>query len=485
MRTRWLKFATHGLLPFVAAIWLVMLVPYVAAATASELLEKAIYTEETVGNVDEAMKLYEQVIADGKSAEQAAAQAQYRLALCHLKKNQESQATAAFESLIKNYPNEAELVAKAQEHLPSKLELAAAPWKSGERLQLNMKLPTGLDIGTMFYMVDAEKHEGKDVWRCSSRGIVTANDAISYSEVLCDKESFAPISSVWKHSMLGEAEATYKDNKAVIKVSNKDEPFTIAYTPPAFDNEQAAELFRRLPLEVGYKTTLTIITSLGGSKIDLPVSVVETETVKVQAGTFECFKIELGVVNQTFWISADEHRYIVKFAAGGVTAELVKVAQAETGKAEKLSGENFSLTLPAGWLSYMPGDGGKKEKREGIYLLDPKADARTELNVRPKESLKEDQTSTKSWTESYLAKMKSVYGDIQIRDPGLSDRKVGGLSATEVMADFTKDGKSMTIVGVAVIGSTAAATVQLVADADKVEKLRPDFDKIVDSLQLK
>src|SRR3981081_3866607 len=51
-------------------------------ASPSELLEKAIHAEETAGNIDEAIKLYEQVIAEGKAARGAAAQAEYRLAQC-------------------------------------------------------------------------------------------------------------------------------------------------------------------------------------------------------------------------------------------------------------------------------------------------------------------------------------------------------------------------------------------------------------------
>ena len=142
-----------------------------AAASPSELLQQAIYTEETVGNLDEAMKLYEQVIADGKAGEEAAAQAQYRLALCYEKKGRDAEAKAAFETLIENYPNAKDLVAEARKHLPSKeLKLLPTPWVVGERAQFDMKMPTGLPIGTMIYMVDAAKHDGKDVTRCSTRG---------------------------------------------------------------------------------------------------------------------------------------------------------------------------------------------------------------------------------------------------------------------------------------------------------------------------
>src|SRR3989304_4191877 len=170
-------------------------------AATSELLQKAIYTEETVGDLDEAMKLYEQVIAEGKAGQEAAAQAQYRLALCNEKKGRDTDAKVAFEKLIENYPNAKGLVAEARKHLPSKeLKLLPAPWQLGERMQLNMKLPTGVDIGTMIYMVDGAEHDGTEVLRCSTRGLVTVSDANSYSEVFCEPESFQPIKSFWKHS---------------------------------------------------------------------------------------------------------------------------------------------------------------------------------------------------------------------------------------------------------------------------------------------
>ena len=176
-----------------AVAMLVVLAAPAAAATPSELLQKAIYTEETVGDLDAAMKLYEQVIAEGKSAQEAAAQAQFRLALCLEKKGRDAEAQAAFEAVIENFPNAKELVAQARKHLPSDIKLLPAPWKMGERMQLNMKLPSGLDIGTMIYMVDDAERDGKAVTRCSTRGVVTINGASSYSWVLCETESFQTV----------------------------------------------------------------------------------------------------------------------------------------------------------------------------------------------------------------------------------------------------------------------------------------------------
>ena len=54
-----------------------------AAASPSELLEQGIYSEETKGDVDGALKLYQQVITDAKAGQAVAAQAQYRLGICY------------------------------------------------------------------------------------------------------------------------------------------------------------------------------------------------------------------------------------------------------------------------------------------------------------------------------------------------------------------------------------------------------------------
>lgn len=455
-----------------------------AAATASELLQKAIYTEETVGNLEEAMKLYEQVIAEGKTAQAAAAQAQFRLALCFQKKGQDAEAKAAFEAVVKNFPNETELVAEARKHLATELKLLAPPWKAGERLQMNMALPSGLPIGTSIYMVDDAEHDGKQVTRCSTRGVVTVNGSSGFSEVYCQTASFAPIESSWKQSLLGEAEAVYGKNSATVTMVGQDKTFTIDFTPPAFDNEQCTQLFRRLPLAEGYKSTLTVVTSLGGSVINLPISVSKLEKITVPAGTFECFRLELAMVNQTFWISNDEHRYIVRFAAGGVSAELFKAWHVEPGKGETVDGDGYSVTLPAGWLVYNASSP-EEPNETNLQLLDPRANAMCEIAVRPKSELKGDKAkSTKAWTESYLDEVKKVFTDIAVNEDGMVETQVGGHAATEIVVDFTEGGKKMRALGVAVIGDRQAATLRFKTEAAKFDELRGAFDEIVKNFKI-
>src|SRR6516164_9410162 len=88
------------------------------ASSSSDLLEKAIYSEQTKGDVDEAMTLYKQVVAESKSGEAAAAQAEYRLGVCYYRKKDYAQANAAFDKVVKGYPDQTDLVKAADPHNP-------------------------------------------------------------------------------------------------------------------------------------------------------------------------------------------------------------------------------------------------------------------------------------------------------------------------------------------------------------------------------
>src|SRR6266542_3175517 len=76
------------------------------AASPSELLEKGVYSEETKGDLDAALELYQQVIAEAKGIRAQAPPAQSRPAACYYKKKTYAAATGAFEKLVKDYPEQ-------------------------------------------------------------------------------------------------------------------------------------------------------------------------------------------------------------------------------------------------------------------------------------------------------------------------------------------------------------------------------------------
>ena len=253
------------------------------------------------------------MIAEANANQSLAAQAQFRLGQCYLKKNRTADATAAFEKLIHDFPNQTNLLAKAREFLPNAITFGPVPWADGERLQLNITTATGADIGTCEYRADlVQQADGTKLWRVGCRLLAGPQ---SVSSVDVDAETCRPLTSYWKHSMLGEVSATYQPGAVEIKRVGSAQPTTIQISGQILDNEEAMHAMRRLPLQIGYKTTLPIISTLGGSQIQIALEVVSNETVEVPAGKFDCFKVHLGLVNQDFWFSDDAHRYLVRFEA--------------------------------------------------------------------------------------------------------------------------------------------------------------------------
>src|SRR5471032_1901276 len=76
-----------------------------AAESPSVLLQKGIYAEETEGNVDAAIKIYEQIAAEAATSRAVVAQAQYRLAVCYQKKGNKEQAIRLLEELVQQFPS--------------------------------------------------------------------------------------------------------------------------------------------------------------------------------------------------------------------------------------------------------------------------------------------------------------------------------------------------------------------------------------------
>jgi tetratricopeptide (TPR) repeat protein len=164
-----------------------------APESPSELLEKGIYNQDTKGDLDSAITIYQQVVAQSASNQSLAAQAQFRLGQCYLKKNRPADATAAFEKLIHDFPNEKALIVQAREYLPSGLTLGPVPWVDGERMQLNISVASGADIGTAEYRADlVQRANGGKIWRVGCRMMAGPQ---SVSSVDVDSETFRPISS--------------------------------------------------------------------------------------------------------------------------------------------------------------------------------------------------------------------------------------------------------------------------------------------------
>jgi len=80
----------------------------------SVLLQEGRYAEETKGDLDAAIKIYEQIIKDSSAQRAYVAEATYRLGMCYLKKQNEQKARVVFEQLTAQFADQSTVIDKVQ-----------------------------------------------------------------------------------------------------------------------------------------------------------------------------------------------------------------------------------------------------------------------------------------------------------------------------------------------------------------------------------
>jgi hypothetical protein len=451
-----------------------------ATDSPSELLEKGIYNEETKGDIDSAITIYQQLIAESDVNRSLAAEAQFRLGQCYLKKGRTVDANAALEKLIRDFPNEKELVAKARDLLPGKLILGPVPWANGERMQLTISLPGGAEIGVCEYRADFVAGDNK-AWGLGARLLAGAQ---SVSRVEADAETFRPIKSHWKHTQFGEVWATYRTNEVEIRRAGSS-PATVPIDSPVYDNEEAMYAIRRLPLQAGYKTTLPILSTLGGSApMQIGLEVLGKETVEVPAGKFECFKVHLGLVNQDFWFSNDAHRYLVKFEAGPASAQLTSVVLRRAGETVAFQDKELGISFvaPPGWVVWRAMHG-QPEGQVLIRTLDPDADA-TDGGMRlfATDTLSETaRQSARAWAEEQIGQNKII----KVRSDSWTNFTIDGRPAVSCVLEYGQGTQSRVEYLACVLGPKNSEHFVITSAPEKFDALKAQFDSILASYRTK
>ena len=463
----------------------------------SELLEKGIYTEETVGDLDKAISIYAEVIERAKANHLLAARAQYKIGQCLLKQGKKADATAAFEKLISDFPNAKELVAKAKKHVPNQAELTLGkvPWKDGEFMQLSMKLGGGKRVGAMIWSVESAKSDGKDVCRTTLHRYAGMM-GYGVSHVEADPSTCRPIKSVLRNSAMGNAETEYTPTEAVVTTWNAMEKKSVHKTKldkVYYDQEQACQILRRLPLAEGYKGVLPLFIPLGSVKMNIRFEVAGKETLEVPAGKFECYKVPLPTINQTLWYSTDANRYLVQLEVpGAAIIELEQLGLNKPGEMRTCKNDELGLSfsVPAGWYFYDATTTNYFNVWE-YCLLDPEEIAINSLRIskvakdNAKQAESDDKKTAQSLAEKDVAARTKELKDYKVRADSWKEFTVGGLPAVSVICDYLAGKQKKTEYTVFVLGKENKVRLRVSScDPDKLDGLRIDFDKIVESLKV-
>ena len=108
---------THLTATVTAAVALMLAPLALAAESPAVLLEKGMFAEQTKGDLDEAVSIYQQIVDDADASGRHVAEALYRLGLCHEKKDDKAEAIAAFDRVLRQYPQQKTIAAKARAEL--------------------------------------------------------------------------------------------------------------------------------------------------------------------------------------------------------------------------------------------------------------------------------------------------------------------------------------------------------------------------------
>ena len=247
------------------------------------------------------------------------------------------------------------------------------------------------------------------------------------------------------------------------------------------------DYIRRLPLAVGYKTTVPIFSTLGGSSVPLELEVQATESVTVPAGTFNCYRVFLDIVGQTFWYSVDSNRYLVQFQVGTIKAKLCSISQRKAGEPVQFHDDELgiSLTAPPQWVVCRY-KAGQPKGQSLIRTYDADADTNDGgLRMFTTSSLSGDeQKSSRTWAESNFKKEISTLGDhVTIRPDSWKDYTVSGRPGVAFIADYTQNEKPKTLFSLYVLGQKDSERFGFISPADKFDALMTQFDTIVASYQ--
>ncbi len=470
------------ILPLLSTVTLLAAAPAVWADSPSDLMEQGIYSEETKGDLDNAVQLYQKVVEQAKADQTLAARAQYHLGLCYYKENNYTAANAAFESLVKDFPEQKEMVALARKYLAAAHPLQPAPWTDNEDMRLDIKMGT-MRIGVMDVTVaSGQTTNGQKTWRFGNH--MTIGGIQSVSHVEADAETMSPIRSRWKHTLLGEVDAVYYPDHADLKTVGKDGTKTVNFTTPVMDNEEAIQWMRRLPLADGYTNGQPVLSTLVATTVPITWSVSGPESVLVPAGSYNCYKVELSI-NQTFWISSAANHYVAKFEGGGVIGELARVTHQSPGEQSTYTdaSNGISMTGPAGWTF----DKAESEikGRADVRLIDPDGSTASSVTVGSMDLLTAaEKKSVRDYANVKVEKAGKMHTDFQVRSNSWTDLTVAGQPAVSVIADFT-EGKSKKVgYGVWSFGANKGIYFEMITSAKDYEAMRPQMDAIINSFKL-
>jgi hypothetical protein len=149
----------NGMFLTLTAVVIAMFCNVTMAASTSELLQQGLYAEEVEGNIDSAIKSYQQVIDNKSAPRNHIAQALYRQGMCYIKTGDEQSARGALGKIVTEYADQTEIVEKARPALDDIMNFDPASLMPADTLVYIELGSPGKQIETMLDMLKGTPYE--------------------------------------------------------------------------------------------------------------------------------------------------------------------------------------------------------------------------------------------------------------------------------------------------------------------------------------
>lgn len=470
------------------------------------LLQEALYTEETEGDIEKAIKQYENVIAltaNDTSAviRETINKVEFHLGLCYLKQGDEARAITQFKKVLEQFEGHDKIKNLARNYLQELNpefnekqiipELLPAPWKSGEQTHYTVYAQNGGEIGTIVNRVRDTTLNNIKCYSIDKSKIVPQNWLPTFSSVIVDGRSHLPYSSFSKYGREMEWSVTYS-GKTIHYTSNKRGKKTENTTDidnPVFDDEATQFLLRRIPLSVGYRDSALVFNNMNGMYVKGQVVVESMEDITVPMGTFNCYKLLVtssfqGDQNyeETFWVSSDKNRYIVQTVSEKSTTKLSRVSHSLPASNVILDERSeLSVTLPKEYLYY---NSLTTWYYKSIYHIFTE---KTMAMVRLKQQKRTKGKSSAEMIDNEIAELKSHHKKYSLRKSDTRTTTINGIEVFQHVADAKEKYDPMAVVEYRTYFFTEEYMYCLLflTNRDHFERDREEFDSIIESVTLK
>ena len=464
-------------------------------STLTILLEKGIYQEQTVGDLDAAINIYQQVVKQNTADHKQAAQAQYRLILCYLKKDDQTKARAALDNLIKTYPDQQQLITNARKQLPDTLQLIDTPWPDGEQMTLMIQSKAGATIGRLICQArlalpnDGMHAPDQKIWRLESyMSIPMISHNIQYTRVDAKPQNFEPMFAITQNLSDETFTAYYDDDTVTLKKDDLANVTTneIELAQVAFDNEQAIFLIRRLPLAEHYQTSFSIFPVQGGSVMDCHIQVLSKESIISPVGKLPCWKVQLKVLmngmtalTHTLWFSADKNHWLVQYDSGNAVMLLHDVSQISDDATRVQVTPVMSITQPTDWIVYRNQTDGNE--MISAQLIAPASHTWGMLCAKPYMG---SQLTVKDVALGDIKLLKDYFKQYTVQEKSWQNRKIADVDAVSYQADYLDKNQNMIEYRTYLLKQGSVYWFIFRTQADTFESHYKEYEQIINSLMV-